>query len=106
MVDEPKLPRKRRAPARLEVGAGAPTYPQTAKDYFRRVYYEEIDLVVRAIDSRFNQESFNSYAKMESLLVKAANDGDFESEMKFLKAKYSEDVNAGALPGQLGVVQI
>ena len=27
LVGQPTLPRKRRAPARLEVGAGAPSYP-------------------------------------------------------------------------------
>ena len=78
-VGEPTLPRKRRTPARLEVGAGAPSYPKTAKDHFRRVYYEAIDLIVSAIDQRFNQESFSSYAQMETLLVKAANDEDYEA---------------------------
>lgn len=39
LVCEPMLPRNRRTPARLEVGASAPSYPQTTKDHFRRVYY-------------------------------------------------------------------
>ena len=34
LVGKPTLPRKRRTPARLEVGAGAPSYPQTAKDHW------------------------------------------------------------------------
>ena len=59
LVGKPTLPRKRRTPARLEVGAGAPSYPQTAKDPFRRVCYEAIDLVVKAIYQRVNQESFS-----------------------------------------------
>ena len=61
---------------RLEVGAGAPSYPQTAKDHFRRAYYETIHLIVRAIYQRVNQESFSSYAQMETLFVKAANGGE------------------------------
>ena len=36
LLGEPKLPRKRHTSARLEVGAGAPSYPQTAKDHFGR----------------------------------------------------------------------
>ena len=36
LLGEPTLPRKRHISARLEVGAGAPTYPQTAKDHFVR----------------------------------------------------------------------
>ena len=35
LVGEPTLPRKRRAPARLEVGVGAPgLFSQTAEDHF------------------------------------------------------------------------
>ena len=45
--------------ARLEVGAGTPSYPQTARDHFVRAYYEAIDLIVRAIYQRVNQESFS-----------------------------------------------
>ena len=86
---------KRCTSARLEVGAGAPSYPQTAKDHFRRVYYEAVDLIVGAI----YQESFSSYAQMETLLVKAANGDDYEAEFKFLEASYREDVDTGALPG-------
>lgn len=106
LVGEPTLPRKRRTPARLEVGAGAPTYPQTAKDHFRRVYYEALDLIVSAINQRFNQKSFSSYAQMETLLVKAANGDNYESEFKFLETSYSEDVDTGTLPGQLSVLEV
>jgi len=38
LLGEPTLPRKQLTPARLEVGAVAPSYPQTAKDHFRQVY--------------------------------------------------------------------
>ena len=69
LLGKPTLPRKQCTLARLGVGAGAKSYPQTAKDHFRRVYYEAFDLIVRAI----YQESFSSYAQMETLLVKAAN---------------------------------
>ena len=60
LLGEPTLPRKRHTPVKLEVGAGAPSYPQTAKDHFVRAYYEAIDLIVRAIYQRVNQESFSS----------------------------------------------
>ena len=87
LLGEPKLPRKRRIPARLEVGAGAPSYSQTAKDHFVRAYYEAIDLIVRAIYKRVNQESFRSEAQKKTLLLKAAiaNGDDYEPEFSFLK---------------------
>ena len=68
--------------------------------------YEAIDLIVSAIDQRFNQESFSSYAQMETLLVKTANGDDYEAEFKFLEASYSEDVDTGALPGQLSILEV
>ena len=43
---------------------------------------------------------------METLLVKAANGEDYEAEFKFLEASYSEDVDTGALPGQLSTLEV
>ena len=55
---------------RIEIGPGKPTYPVTAQDYYRRIYFEAIELMMNAIDLRFDQPSFVTYAKMESLLIK------------------------------------
>ena len=60
LLGKPTLPRKRHTSDRLEVGADAPSYPQTARDHFVRAYYEAIDLIVRDIYQRINQESFSS----------------------------------------------
>ena len=40
----PMLPRRTRAPRRIEIGTGAPTYPDTAQDYY----------MMNAIDQRFD----------------------------------------------------
>ena len=69
LFGEPTLPRKRCTSAKLEVGTGAPRYPQTAKDQFRRVCYESIDLIVSAIDQGFNPESNSFYAQMKTFLI-------------------------------------
>ena len=34
------LPRRTRAPRRIEIGTGEPTYPMTAQDYYRRKFYK------------------------------------------------------------------
>ena len=57
------------------------------------MYYEALDLIVSVVDKRFKQESFSSYAQMETILVKAASSDDNES-----------DVDTGTLPGQLSVL--
>ena len=59
-VSDPELPRKRRAPARLEVGQGAPSFPQTSEELYRRVYFEALDLIIASITERFNQPSFKA----------------------------------------------
>ena len=59
------LPWRTRAPRRIEIGTGEPTYPVTAQVYYRRIYFEAIDVMMNAIDQRFDQPSFDTYAKME-----------------------------------------
>ena len=54
----PMLPRRTRVPRRIEIGTGEPTYPLTAQDYYRRIYFEAIDLM-NAIDQRFDQPSWS-----------------------------------------------
>ena len=68
-------------PRKIEIGTGEPTYPVTAQDYYRRIYFEAIDLMMNAIDQRFDQQSFDMYAKMESLLIKTFNSQDKSKEV-------------------------
>ena len=56
------------------------------------------------IVSAIYQESFSSYAQMDTVLVKAANGDDYEAEFKFLEASYREDVDTGAL--QLSILEV
>ena len=72
-MTEPVFPRRTRAPRRIEIGTREPTYPATTQDYHRQIYFESIELMVNAIEQRFDQPSFTAYAKMEALLVKALN---------------------------------
>ena len=69
-------------------------FPNWKRSLLRRVYYEAIDLIVSAIDQRFNQERFSSYAQMETFLLKATNGDDYEAEFKILEASYSKDVDS------------
>ena len=58
------LPRRTRAPKRI----GEPTYIVTAQDYYtvRQTYFEAVDLMINAIDQRFDQPSFVTYVKTPS----------------------------------------
>ena len=56
-----------------QIGTGETTYPVTAQDYCRRIFFEAIDVMMNAIEQRFDQPSFDTYAEMESLLIKTLN---------------------------------
>ena len=89
----PMLPSRTHAPRRIEIGTGEPTYPLTAQDYYRWIYFEAIDLMMNAIDQRFDQPSLDTCAKMESLLIKTLNSQDKSEELKFMEKLYNDDVN-------------
>ncbi|KAK2550816.1 Zinc finger MYM-type protein 1 [Acropora cervicornis] len=75
-VSEPALPRQRRAPSRFEIGTGAPSYPTTPQDHYRRVYFEAIDLM------------------------------DYSTELRYLETNYKDDVNVGTLNAQLEIFKL
>ena len=73
------LPRKRRIPDRLEVGAGAPSYPQTAKDHFQkgsimRLFILSSGLSISALIRKASAPTFSWKPSSE---VKVANGDDY-----------------------------
>ena len=102
----PMLRRRTRAPRRIEIGTGEPIYPATAQDYYRRIYFEAIDLMMNAIDERFDQPSFDTYAKMESLLIKTLNSQDKSEELKFMEKLFNDVVNISVLTAQMEILQV
>ena len=62
--------------------------------------------MVNAINNRFNQASFDEYAKMESLLVKCLNCQDYSTELHFLGTNYREDVDVRTLNVQLEIFKV
>ena len=48
--------------------------------------------MVNAIDQRFDQPSFDTYARMDSLLVKALNLQDNSTEVQFMEKVYGDNV--------------
>ena len=69
-VNEPVLSRKRKAPARFEVGSGIGHHPNTPKDLFCHNYLECLDLILACIRDRFNQPVYGVLKNLEDLLLK------------------------------------
>ena len=70
----------------------------TAQDYYRQIHFEAID--------RFDQPSFDMYAKMESLLIKTFTSQDKSEELKFMEKLYNDDVNISVLTAQMEILQV
>ncbi len=66
-IGEPRLPRKRRAPCRLDDGSSAGDFHDNPKSLYRQYYYEEIDLLVTCIENRFNQPGITGNPPAESM---------------------------------------
>lgn len=77
-VEKPAIPRKKKTPRRFDVGNAAAEPPGTAKDMYRQVCYEAIDLSVSSITDRFNQPRFKVYCNVEQLLSKACTGDDYQ----------------------------
>ena len=91
-VSEPKLPRQRKTPRRFETGSGEHYFPQTVEEHYRKYYYEVLDLMVTSIKKRFDQPGFGTYKNLQNLLIKAANQENFENEFKNVAGFYDSDI--------------
>ena len=69
------------------------------------MYLEIIDIFARSVKERFEQESFEHYAKMESLLLAAINGEElFEEGITLLRNEYNDDLHIGMLVPELPVL--
>lgn len=92
-VSSPTLPRQRKAPRRFEEGEGTSEYPSTAKDYYRRIYFEGIDLITSAIRNRFDQKGFQILQKLETVLTTIEQAQQSEA-LKAVVAFYGTDFHS------------
>jgi len=103
-VEPPVLPRKRRAPRRVEIGDGDGYHADNIEDYFRAQYFEAIDLAVTGIKDRFDQPGYATYSSLESLLLKAANQSDYSVELEQIVSFYGDDLYKALLEAQLQIL--
>ena len=99
--DLPRLPRKRRAPRRFEIGTGEGSHSATVEDHYRQTYFEVLDLAIAGILDRFNQPGYAVYYNLESLLVSAANNEPFNEQFHEVVTFYEDDFDSSQLSAQL-----
>jgi len=103
-VNDPVLPRKRKVPRRFDDGNAEPEHDDSPKDMYRRIYYESLDLLVQAIEDRFNQPGYRMYSNLETLLMKAVKKEDYSNELEVVLRVYKDDFNASNLTTHLNIL--
>ena len=91
-IEEPFLPRKRKAPARYAIGTGEAHNPETAMDLYKLIFFAAIDTFSAGIKKRFEQPGYGIYSQLEGLLLKAAVGQKYDAELS-VETTYSGDIN-------------
>lgn len=103
-LDEPSLPRKRKTPARFQLGDGDYHFPASPKDHYRSQYFEALDLAMATIQDRFNQEGFKMLCKVEQLLMKACAGENFVEMTAEICNFFTGDFDEDDLNTELGTL--
>ena len=95
-TDEPSLPRKRKMPKWFEGQDDGSIVPQ-----LKIITFEAFDLAVSSIKECFDQPG---YQNLEDLLLKAANNNDYSTELQSILHFYGNDFNENELLTQLQII--
>ena len=101
-INEPILPRRRKAPRRIDEGS-SPTFHETVEDHYRVIYFEVLDLIISCIENCFDQPGYKTYGKVKLLLLKAAASEPYDEELQFVLSFYGSDFDSLLLPTHLEI---
>lgn len=89
-LDEPRIPRQRKIPKRLESGT-TDNYCSfsTPKDFFRKSFFEVFDQMIGSLKRRFQNESIEFFKSLERFVIGQLQDASFIT--KFYKDDFDND---------------
>ena len=101
-VEEPRLPRAKKPPRRLDPNPETAHADDGPKALYRRQYYEVLDAVDGQMETRFGDDAFVLPESIEKLLLTSVN-GERESSVipEVIRKTYSDDLNYERLEIQL-----
>ena len=105
LTNPPCLPRARRPPRRIDSDS-EPHVFETPLEYYRKIYFEVIDVVVDELNRRFDQPSLQIPLAIERLILEAANwdvPGSLQIDNELLKC-YERDLDPSKLQRQLNML--
>ena len=85
------MPHKRKVPSHIEVGSSEGYYPVTPKDFYCQQYFECLDLIINHIQDRFDQPGYSVLKNLENLLLKAAMNESYATELELVLSMYKDD---------------
>lgn len=103
-VNEPTLPRQKKAPSRFENSSDGHYFPTDVKEHYRTIYFLAIDTLTACLQDRFDQSDFNMYAKLEQVLLKSAKSECCQEELEDCCRFYGSDFDANTLGTQLHIL--
>ena len=105
-MDEPVLPRKRKAPTHLDPTPSTAHADNTPEDLYRSLYYEVIDTLLGEIEKRFDSDSFELYyGKIEKILLSGVK-GELDpcdDVIKDVVSHFSDDLEHSDLVKELAL---
>ena len=99
LTQPPTLPRQRRIPRRIDDGASNHHFA-TPQEYYRKQYFEVLDLLAAELERRFDQNSFKTLQEIERVLVDSCNGINVQFSEIFLNT-YATDLKFDRLAVQL-----
>ena len=102
LTEPPVLPRQRRLSKRADCGS-EPHQFTTPQDFYRKQYFEVLDLVSNELSRRFDQKDLKIVMEMEKLILSASND-DFKDQVvipELMRNNYESDLKMDTLAVQL-----
>lgn len=91
-LDEPKTPKIRRIPKRIDASSSEPHQFSSPADFYRKIYFEVLDKVVGSIEQRFTKNAMTHLSNLE-LFLTDQND----TSSSYVKEFYGDDFDVDRL---------
>jgi len=117
-IADPELPRKRKNPNYKTLNdfftvndpqsqSSEPYHPKTVKEHYRTMYYEALHAIINSIKERFDQESVQVFASIESLLLKSIYlpEETIKELEEYISKLYGDEIDLVALKIEANVLR-
>lgn len=102
-IETPKPERNRKKPERYIDSSDEeePNISESPEEHYKGIFKKMIDLSVRCLQDRFEQENLKHYSNLQDLLMLAAGGKDYDEKLQQVLDFYKEDFNEQNLRIQL-----